>query len=609
MKRFVRAGVLVITVLVCASAAWAQVGTVALQTLGGSQSYVFAVNDFGEAVGWAETPSGARFPVLWDSSGNARDLTTTLNGVTAGTAAGINNSHQVVGHYTQWGLRRAFIWTAMDGMLKDLGTLGGTESQAVAINEIGQVIGRSKDSGNQWKLFIIKPKDTNGDGVPDTWYLQGSGSVNDLMDDLGTLGGSDTGDINVARAMNNKGVVVGSSSVVSAGTASFYHAFGWSLETGMVDLGTLGGESSEALAVSDYGHVVGYSATADGATHAFVVRPQLCNGVLSLFCDEMPQPGVDFNMVDLGTLGGTYGIARSINNSGQVAGSSSIASGPLHACIWNGNTPEDLGTLDGAGQDTWSEASAMNETGQVIGRSGPPICPSSDQSCYHGFFWSQDDGMLDLPPLTGDTRSWAVAISNTGFIAGITGDFSSSQRLTRAVVWTVDSTPPAINIASPEPSYYLHSDILVINFSASDPSALAGPPTATLDASAVNNGQEINLLSLSLGMHTLSVVAVDNIGNSGSESVSFDIIATLDSLTTAVTYFAQKGEINDNNLWKSLLRKLSEAQEAMKRENMRVAVNKLKDFIDQVIAQSGKRITTNAASLLIIDAGYVISCL
>jgi hypothetical protein len=199
-----------------------------------------------------------------------------------------------------------------------------------------------------------------------------------------------------------------------------------------------------------------------------------------------------------------------------------------------------------------------------------------------------------------------VAISNTGYVVGYSGYWIYPHWYTRAVVWTSDSTPPDINIASPKPFNYLHSDMLVIDFSVSDSSGLAGPPTATLDGRVVNNRQGINLLSLPLGTHTLVVVAVDNTGNSGSQSVSFNIIATLDSLIAAVNYFAQQGKI-DNNLWKSLSRKLNEAQEASKRGNMNVSVNKLTDFIDQVNAHSGKQIPTNVASLLVIDAGYVIS--
>src|SRR5262245_59001862 len=61
--------------------------------------------------------------------------------------------------------------------------------------------------------------------------------------DLGTLGGTQS----VAVAVNSAGEVVGTSSI--AGDAEF-HAFAWTRSRGMVDLGTLGGQTTEALAVN-----------------------------------------------------------------------------------------------------------------------------------------------------------------------------------------------------------------------------------------------------------------------------------------------------------------------------------------------------------------------
>ena len=69
-----------------------------------------------------------------------------------------------------------------------------------------------------------------------------------------------------------------------------------------IDLGTLGGIFSVAVAVNEQGQVVGTSQTAARESHAFLWE----NGV----------------MTDLGTLGGgTDSFAQAINNSGQVAGS------------------------------------------------------------------------------------------------------------------------------------------------------------------------------------------------------------------------------------------------------------------------------------------------
>jgi probable HAF family extracellular repeat protein len=63
----------------------------------------------------------------------------------------------------------------------------------------------------------------------------------------------------------------------------------------MIDLGTLGGASSEAVALSDAGHVAGSSLRTDGAQHAFRWTP--ADG-----------------MVDLGTLGGAFSEAVAVTS-------------------------------------------------------------------------------------------------------------------------------------------------------------------------------------------------------------------------------------------------------------------------------------------------------
>ncbi len=85
----------------------------------------------------------------------------------------------------------------------------------------------------------------------------------------------------------------------------------------MVDLGTLGGTFSQANSVNGDGQVVGESLLAgDSTDRGFVWTPA-------------------GGMVDLGTLGGTQSEARAVNSGGQIAGGSNTAGdAEFHATLW-----------------------------------------------------------------------------------------------------------------------------------------------------------------------------------------------------------------------------------------------------------------------------------
>jgi 2',3'-cyclic-nucleotide 2'-phosphodiesterase (5'-nucleotidase family) len=173
-------------------------------------------------------------------------------------------------------------------------------------------------------------------------------------------------------------------------------------------------------------------------------------------------------------------------------------------------------------------------------------------------------------------------------------------------IYDVDA--PVITINSPTAKAYLHPDFLTLDFSATDVgTAGLKKVRADLDGTPVTNGQTIDLYTLSLGDHTLTVYAMDKAYNQSTASVTFSVTATADSLMAGVNRFAGEGKIDDNGVLKSLLQKLQGVQDALKKSQTTAAINKLEAFINEVLAQSGKHISEDAANLLIADAQWVIA--
>src|SRR5207244_4357377 len=214
--------------------------------------------------------------------------------------------------------------------LTDLGTLGGSHSEALAINARGQVAGFS----------------TTATGERHAFFWDGG-----AMRDLGVFAGGTFGTPFIA--LNDAGQVA-FTSVVASGER---HAVLWDGTT-VHDLGTLGGGTSVGTIINERGQVAGVSSLASGTSHAF-------------FWDGAA-------MQDLGAVGGDdwpgdpsswFSGATAINARGRVAGfSAGVLPAQELAFFWDGTTMRSLGTLGGAD----SHAMAMNDRGQVVGQSALP---------------------------------------------------------------------------------------------------------------------------------------------------------------------------------------------------------------------------------------------
>jgi uncharacterized repeat protein (TIGR01451 family) len=223
-------------------------------------------------------------------------------------------------------------------------------------------------------------------------------------------------------------------------------------------------------------------------------------------------------------------------------------------------------------------------------------------------------------PTASDGCSGSVAVSSDApatLPRGVTivtftaRDAAGNSATATTTATVVDTVAPALTIASPQARVYLHSDVLTTSFAATDDGSglAAGSPSATLDGAAVANAQSISMLTMTLGTHSFVVGAADLSGNSRGQTVTFEVIATIDSLIASVNTFTAQNKIDDASIVRSLLAKLNDARDLMQRGKKAAAIDKLQGFIDQVTAQRERHISADAAQILVADAQYVIGTL
>ena len=261
------------------------------------------------------------------------------------------------------------------GVVKDMQT-----SEVFAINHWGHVAGTGYNGLQSCAFHYFNRLmedagglNSRGFGISSTNMIVGDAFFGPAMEprshaamfsggvakDLGVLDGHVYSRANGANAL---GQVVGFSGLQRDSSES--RAFVWSSQTGMMDIGTLGGAYAQAYAINDAGYITGASQTQNTGpmvtTHAFIY--QVPSG---------PYPRYN-RMADLGVLGGLSSYGTAINSYNHVVGYSTITTNDerLHAFLHDGSKMIDLGSLGGDGNRWGSDVSlalGVNNFDQVVG--------------------------------------------------------------------------------------------------------------------------------------------------------------------------------------------------------------------------------------------------
>jgi probable HAF family extracellular repeat protein len=386
-----------------------------LGTFGGPASYINNQFSFGapNQINSQGTTVGAAATSI-PSPGNSN---TTI-------CEGLDGTLPFVFHALKW----------QDGTVTNLGSLPGTDNCSVAtsINANEEIAGYGENG-------VVDPLI----GIREVRALVWE---DDEIMDLGTFGGNQS----LLGNINNRGQVAGSATnTISDPFSLYYLVGGWTTGTQTraflwqngkkQDLGTLGGPDAAGLFVNERGQVVGESYTNS--------TPNPTTGLPTLD----PFLWEKGTMIDLGSLGGTLGLATLLNNRGDVVGTSNLAGDQTsHPFLWHDGKLVDLFTATIGGSPI--TVNQLSENGEIVGGAAFP------NRSFDAYLW-RNGVATDLGTVGGDCFSEAVALNSVSQVVGYSQACDMSSQ--RSFLWENGSMVDLNTLIRPDPDLQLVETIAI----------------------------------------------------------------------------------------------------------------------------------------------------
>lgn len=240
-------------------------------------------------------------------------------------------------------------------------------------------------------------------------------------------------------------------SCASGAMAQHQHAFIWDSTNGMTDLGTLGGDTSNAFGINDSGQVVGYSYLADNVTyHAFIWSA--ATGMVDLGTDnavnsrawainsagdvvgdndyagiksQLPfywSPGGGFVLIGANLQRG-YNFAFGINDASEVTGQFYAPYPYVRAFSWSasqGDPPRFLAGLPGGGHE--SVGNGINNLHHITGTA------NLSNGRFIAFFWN-GTRMSRIAAIAGNSYTAGEAINDNDEVVGVGVDSAGQYKV------------------------------------------------------------------------------------------------------------------------------------------------------------------------------------